>query len=111
MSNEILLWTTLVRSKVELGPSERYLGGVIRSLAVTVGLHLSLTVADLPCLQAWVVSLDLETSQQHFHHVMCSIFGFQSYFLIKQVISHFQHQIFTFKNTDLKAPQWMSETK
>lgn len=36
---------------------------MIRFLVVTVGLHLSRTVADLPCLQAWVVSLDLHHKQ------------------------------------------------
>lgn len=44
-------WIT-VRSIVELGHSERYLGSMMWSLAVIVGLHLSLMVADLPCLQA-----------------------------------------------------------
>lgn len=63
------------RHRGELGPCERYLGSVMRSVAVTVGLHLSLTVADLPCLQAWVVSLDLEIHTT----VMYLIFDFFNY--------------------------------
>lgn len=45
--------------KVQCGLGDRYLGSVMRSLAVTVGLHLSLTVADRPSLQASVDSKDL----------------------------------------------------
>lgn len=52
-----------MRSTADLSPNEQYLGSVIRFLVVTVGLHLSRTVADLPCLQAWVVSLDLHHKQ------------------------------------------------
>lgn len=64
-----------LRSKAE----ERYLGGLIRSLAVCVGLHLSLTVADLPCLQACVVSLDLKSSHTHTHTVHKCIGVFSDY--------------------------------
>lgn len=47
----------------------------MRSIVVTVGLHLSLMAADLPCLQAWVVSLDLEIHTT----VMYLIFKFFDY--------------------------------
>lgn len=45
---------------MERGAIKEYLGSVMRSLADTAGLHLSLTVADLPSLQACVDTEDLE---------------------------------------------------
>lgn len=90
------------RTQVERRAVNGYLGSVMRSLADTSGLHLSLMVADLPSLQACVDTEDLKmiTRMRNTNATtsLCHVFV-SKYFLtlvpLFLFVSKYQHEIIT----------------